>query len=28
VPSHGKPYSLKLVLPPLGALFLKASEGA
>jgi 1,4-alpha-glucan branching enzyme len=28
VPSHGKPFSLKLVLPPLGALFLKASEGA
>jgi len=28
IPSHGKPFSLKLVLPPLGALFLKASEGA
>jgi 1,4-alpha-glucan branching enzyme len=28
IPSHGKPFSLKLVLPPLGALFLKATEGA
>jgi 1,4-alpha-glucan branching enzyme len=27
IPSHGKPFSLKLMLPPLAALFLKASEG-
>jgi 1,4-alpha-glucan branching enzyme len=27
IPSHGKPFSLKLVLPPLAALFLKAAEG-
>jgi 1,4-alpha-glucan branching enzyme len=25
VPAHGRPYSLKLTLPPLGALFLKAA---
>jgi 1,4-alpha-glucan branching enzyme len=27
IPSHGKPFSLKLMLPPLAAVFLKASEG-
>ncbi len=26
IPAHGKPFSLKLMLPPLGALFLKAAE--
>jgi len=26
VPEHGRPFSLKLTLPPLGALFLKAGS--
>ncbi len=28
VPAHGKPFSLQLMLPPLGALFLKVEGGA